>query len=187
MAINEKYLLKAMKNAAKHGDYKMRREGDQLILFAEWWYVHLDMDYISRSVLALLVEHTGRIPDSGEMLLVTLKDDPQTVMEDAIREEIQKWSGSRTEDSVVMSPVMYHGLQIFQTPGWKCYGVDPAQLEFMERDNVTKGVGTVLDGNRILWNCENGNVILRAARPSEDGGFDEWQNVWQVLESVLLK
>lgn len=187
MSINGKALLKAMKKAARHGGYKLRVEQDEIILFTEKWYVHLDMDFVSRSVLALLVEHTGKIPASGEILQVTEKEDPQTVMGDAIREEIGKWRGSRTEQEVSMSPVIYHGLQLFQGTDGKLFGVNPAHLGLMERDDVVKGVGTALDDDRVLWQCADGNVILPAVRPAEDGGFSEWQKVWQVLESVPLK
>ncbi len=187
MAINEKSLLKAMKNAAKKGGYMLKADETGLVLFTYDWYAHLDMGCVSRPMLALLVEHTGRIPTPGDILLVTTKEDPQTVMDDAIREEIRKWSGSEKSVQADMAPILFRGLQVFQTNAGECFGVNPAYLGLMERDDVVKGHAVVLDGDRILWNCADGNVILRAVRPTEDGGFHEWLPAWRALESVPLK
>lgn len=187
MAINEKSLLKAMKNAAKKGGYKMEVRENDIFFFTDGWYVHLNTDYISRPVLALLVEHTGRIPEAGEALLVLGKEEPQTVMRDAIAEEIRRWTHRPADENVLMAPMMFHGLQLFQSINKHCYGVNPAYLDLMERDDVEKSRGVVLAGDKIMWQCVDGNVILPAIRPTEDGGYDEWQSVWQALESVQLK
>lgn len=183
MVVNEKGLLKAMKSAAKVG-YKVVAQGDSFSVFSWSWYVHISKEKLPRSVLALLVEHIGFIPHDGDCLLVSAKEEVQTVMRDTMDEEVRRWSFGETNGEARMVPVLYKGRQIFQTEDRKCYAVEPGALGLLTRYAALEDSAVVLDGKRMIWVGNGSRVILPAARPSAGDGDDDLIGAWEALEST---
>lgn len=187
MMISEKGLLAAMKKAAKNGGYKMLVDETTVVFFAPKWYVRLDLESMPRKLAALLVEHTGNLPREGDCLWVTLKEDPQMLLEDTVREEIRKWGTGNALGEAAAVPLVYRGKQLFQTGKKECFAVDPVWLALLDRWRPEKDHAVVVGGDKMLFSCDDGTVILPAMRPVEGEGYDEFLRVWEALESTEWK
>lgn len=79
--INEKGLLRAMKNAYRGGGYEVAGYGEENTLFINGysWCVAVPQKQCPRKVLALLVEHVGLIPE-GESFRVQKGEGAQDVL-----------------------------------------------------------------------------------------------------------
>lgn len=81
MVINEKGLIKAMKETWKGPGYKVAVEAqggvDQIMIAGPGWMVVYDKEHLPRKVLGMIAEHLGTIPEAGEAYQVA-KDRNQT-------------------------------------------------------------------------------------------------------------
>lgn len=79
--INEKGLLRAMKNAYRGGGYEVAGYGEENTLFISGygWCVRVPQKQCPRKVLALLVEHVGLIPE-GEAFQVRKGEGAQDIL-----------------------------------------------------------------------------------------------------------
>lgn len=83
MIVNEKGLLRAMKEAWKHGGgYNVAVELDlanvvNMVIGTGWWTVIIAWDELPRKVLGMVAEHLGTLPKAGEAFRV-MDGEPQT-------------------------------------------------------------------------------------------------------------
>lgn len=83
MIVDEKGLIKAMKEAYTHGSgYSVAAEVDRgaienIIIGTGWWTVVIEKKSLPRKVLGLIAEHVGDIPGPEEAYRV-MKGEPQT-------------------------------------------------------------------------------------------------------------
>lgn len=87
MVVNEKGLLKAMKDAYKTDGYTVAVDEADLILKTVPWTVVLHMEEVPSKVLALITEHLRKLPNPG-MAYQVKKKETQTEMFGMVREEI---------------------------------------------------------------------------------------------------
>lgn len=82
MIVHEKGLLRAMKEAWKHGGgYNVAVEKDlagvaNMVISTGWWTVIVAMDELPRKVLGMIAEHLGDLPKVGEAFRV-MDGEPQ--------------------------------------------------------------------------------------------------------------
>ena len=185
MIINEKGLLRAMKNAAKSGGYKLFMDGPwELVLFTARWFIRLDAEFLPRKVAALIVEHTGKLPEAGDSMWVTEKEDPQIILEDTMREEIRSRTAGEGLGEALLVPLFFKGYQLFQTQDRRCWAADPGTLGLLDRARVEKGSAIVIQGGGILWSGNASEVVVPVLRPEDGEGHDEFLAAWKALESV---
>lgn len=87
MVVNEKGLLKAMKEAYKLDGYTVAVDEADLILKTVQWTVVLHMEDAPSKVLALITEHIRKLPAPGTAYQVKKKE-TQTQMFRMVKEEI---------------------------------------------------------------------------------------------------
>ena len=87
MVVNEKGLLKAMKDAYKTDGYTVAVDEADLILKTVTWTVVLHMEEVPSKVLALITEHLRKLPDPGTAYQVKKKE-TQTEIFRMVKEEI---------------------------------------------------------------------------------------------------
>lgn len=87
MVVNEKGLLKAMKEAYKLDGYTVAVDEADLILKTVTWTVVLHMEDAPSKVLALITEHIRKLPAPGTAYQVKKKE-TQTQMFRMVKEEI---------------------------------------------------------------------------------------------------
>lgn len=137
MVINEKGLIRAMKEAYKSEGYEIqcKRIGDvkEIHLETTTWRVTCVLKNLPRKVLGLIVEHLGEIPETGQALQVK-KGTPQTKI---FSEDTEAFCGLTPDDSV--NPAIAHKTAIVyrygniwkQTRGNKVLWINPELEEIM--------------------------------------------------------
>lgn len=94
MIINEKGLIKIMKEAHKSYGYSVAATDDaigveSIIIITEKCAVICDKKKMHRKVLGLIVEHMGELPQSGEAYQVR-KNEPQTEIFDSATQHLKE-------------------------------------------------------------------------------------------------
>ena len=64
--IQEKGLVRAIKDAYRHGGYNVLNLDGDVVIYAEGWCVRCPWNKLPRKALATIVEHLGMIPENGE-------------------------------------------------------------------------------------------------------------------------
>ena len=154
--INEKGLLRAMKNAYRSGGYEVAGYGAENMLFINGysWCVVVPQKQMPRKVLALLVEHVGCIP-TGDAFRVHKNDGAQAIV---LSMALQSKNGLY-ERLKTAFPV-----DIRQTAmtwkGWRVWqGVDSGEVLPFDGALTVIGMGDpVLRGNLLVWE-EAGELV----------------------------
>lgn len=80
MVINEKTLVREMKEAYKSGGYTVIcRPGETTVIFCPSWVVEINNENLPREVLGLLALHMGYLPKEGEAYKIMKADKEPTV------------------------------------------------------------------------------------------------------------
>ena len=192
MILNEKNLIRQMKAAAKGAGYKFfveetSQKETTIWIWTEAWAVKAALPDLPRTVLALLVEHTGKLPQAWDRLCVT-ESETQRILEDEAEAEAKMQTefiaGNPLGAGARLVPVLLRGRQGFQDPGGTFYTVSPAALGLVEREAATKTAADVLPG-RLRWEGGEETVTVPYYRPSADVPEEE-ARIWAALESVDL-
>lgn len=134
MVVNEKGLLKAMKDAYRGVGYKVAAEEDEdgtvsIIVAAPAWIAIIEQKNMPRKALGLIAEHVGTIPVPGEAYMVRVKEDTQTEIYgmalrdlNSLREEEQQ----ETARIVKRTNITLGGYRIWQRQkDLACLMIDP--------------------------------------------------------------
>ena len=188
MLINENGLVRAIKKAYKAGGYTVNNLGDTMAIYTDAWFIKCNRAILPRKVLAVIVEHMGMIPELGAPVSVLKGEDPQQVMEEIARTDLDGWCTGERSDDVTMVPVIMQGYQIFQTAGGgTCWGCPLGLLNMIERDMAEHGGADVVDNNRLLWTGDGEAVAICTIRKATSSWAKEWERaVWNALEGVDL-
>lgn len=88
MVVNEKALIREMKNAWKVDGYEiaLRAEGgiEEMVLNTSTWTVVIRKDKLPRKVIGLIAEHLGEIPGPGDAWLVKKKETQTEIYQQVI-------------------------------------------------------------------------------------------------------
>lgn len=103
MIVNEKGLVKAMKEAYRYGGYKVAAIGMEsnpyLMINNGFWAVEIELENMPRKALGLIAEHVGKIPAIGEAYQVK-KGEVQTVIYATAVSPIQDLDAQAMEDDL---------------------------------------------------------------------------------------
>lgn len=188
MLIDESGLVRAIKSAYKHGGYTVANQGETVAIYTENWFIQCKRAMLPHRVMAAIVEHTGMIPEEKAPVLIKKDMDPQLVMEDVARDDMDRWKDGERGDSVTMVPVIMQGYQIFQPPGGgACWGAPFHYLALIEREAAEHSSAEVVDNDRLLWRGGGVAVVVAAVRKATSGWSKAWERaVWNALEGVDL-
>lgn len=189
MIINERGLVRNIKQAFKRSGYTIISTGDQVTLFTEDWYVRADWDKFPRKALAAIVECMGMLPATSDALAVMAGEEPQVVMPEVAGQDVASWeTGEDEADTVTMVPVLFQGYQLYQVDGGgACYGVAAPLLSIVERDVARHKEATRKGERRLYWSHDGELVILGAVRPTGAYWEKDWvSTAWAAMETVDL-
>ncbi|MEG2177121.1 MAG: hypothetical protein RRY97_09630, partial [Oscillibacter sp.] len=187
MLIDEKGLVKAIKEAYAHNGYNVLNAGRQAIIYADEWFIRCDWNILPRKALAIIVEHMGLIPGDGDTVSITKGGDPQVIMSEVVGQDIDGWTTGEPFGAVTMVPVMFRGLQLYQeVDGHTCYGVDPLPLAIIERALAAHIPVEITGGNQMVCNTDGEMVAIAIYRKAAYCGQDWERDVWTAMESVDL-
>lgn len=188
MLINENGLVRAIKKAYKAGGYIVNNLGDTMAIYTDAWFIKCNRAILPRKALAVIVEHMGMIPELGAPVSVLKGEDPQQVMEEIARTNLDGWCTGERSDDVTMVPVIMQGFQIYQPPGGgACWGVPLYLVDMIERDPAEHIGADVIDKDRLLWEADGEAVVITAVRKACSSWAKEWERaVWNALEGVDL-
>lgn len=186
MIIEEKGLVKAIKDAYRHGGYTVLNHDGDVAIYTEGWFVQCQWNKLPRKALATIVEHMGMIPDAGEAVAIDKADQPQAIMAGIVSDDVDRWMGGEAVSMASYVPVSFRGYQLFQEVGGRqAYGVDPTALAIVERVAAERGTAAVSGGRDLVWTHDGETVILSTTRKTTWAW--EWERtVWEALESVDL-
>ena len=72
MVVNEKALIRQMKEAYKTYGYTVAVDEDDVVMITSgFWLVQINMENIPNEVLALIALHLRKIPESGDAYKIT--------------------------------------------------------------------------------------------------------------------
>lgn len=188
MLINESGLIRAIKRAYRTGGYTVFNQGHTIHILTDAWYIQTSYEQFPRKVLALIVEHSGMIPEENTPISIEKGGEPQQVVEAVSVEEMTHWRNGSVGEGVTMTPVIIMGYQIYQPPGGGgCWGLPLPYLNMLERDVAEHGAATVLDGGRLLWEADGETLVIGAVRKTKSSWAKEWeQKVWAAMEGLDL-
>ena len=85
MVINDKGLLRAMKEAHKSTGYEIccRKSGEfkEICIETSRWHIVCEAKTVSRKILGLIVEHLGEVPQVGQCYQIKKKESQVKIME----------------------------------------------------------------------------------------------------------
>lgn len=177
MVINEKALVRRIKEAYKTYGYTVAVDKDVVYMSNGFWLAGIDKDNVPGEIMGVFGEHIRDIPKNGDAYKVTkAKDGPivqQRILEDALK-SVKHMTAARDEAYDEIPLVMmrrtvltYEGMQVWQAvPGGDVYLIDPRYAAMIDDPkHVCKaGNGIYIEGQAsMLW-------ILRVAKP-EDANY----------------
>jgi len=165
LVINEKGLLRAMKEAYKSDGYEIEciQTGGirEIHIETTTWYVMCVLKNLPRKVLGLIVEHMGEIPEPGQAVQVK-KSETQTKI---LSPDRDSFGGITAEDSInpanmVKTKIVYRYGNIWQQlRGNKVFWINPDLEDIM---NVNTHVQCL--GEKVL--SITGTVSTVCIRPT---------------------
>ena len=184
--IQEKGLVRAIKDAYRHGGYNVLNLDGDVVIYTEEWCVRCPWNKLPRKALATIVEHLGMIPENGEAVNIEKDGQPQAIMAGVATEEAAGWTFSPSAVGASYVPVTFRGYQLFQEVNSRqAYGVDPTALAIVERTTAEMGTAGVSEGRTLGWSHDGETVMLAAIRKTT-WAWDWEKTVWEALESVDL-
>lgn len=119
MVIDEKGLLRAMKEAYKTTGYKVAADNstgvDMLVIGTPLWVAEIEQDNVPRKVLGLIAEHIGTLPMPGQAWQVHKKE-TQTEIHNVsvgLLEDLKKATAS---GKIKRTSLNWNGYQLWQCP-----------------------------------------------------------------------
>ena len=120
MVINDKGLLRAMKEAYKGPGYEIgcRKSGDIKEIYIETssWFVTCEVKALSRKIIGLIAEHLGEIPQQGQCFQVKKRESQTKIME----ESRNSFGGICPDDCINPESAYKTSLAWRQGNIWKC-------------------------------------------------------------------
>lgn len=152
MVINEKALVRQMKEAYRSGGYSVTVSHDITYLSNGYWLAGINTDNVPAAILGMFGEHIRDIPKNGDSYRVAKsKDGPVAqcrILEDAMR-PINNMLSQRDEawkditlTAMRRTNITYDGLQIWQAkPGNGIYLIEPSYAAMVDAHSEVVQVG----------------------------------------------
>lgn len=162
MVINEKALVKQMKEAYKTYGYTVAVVGERMMLTNGFWLASIDVDNVPAGLLGMLAEHIRDVPKEGQAYKV-IKDENGAYVQHRIIEEAvaplvrmaKEKENAGYMKQMRRTNLTLGGMQLWQEPeSAVMYMIDPRYAALIEDHNeaVRLGGGIYAEGEiRELW------------------------------------
>ncbi len=169
MIIREKGLCRAMKEDYKNSGYVavgFLDEADEKCIAVlgaagEWTAQFYERNEEPRKVLALIVEHTGKLPETGEAWRVS-KGDTQTMLYSTAMDVLNRVANAVLEDGteeIKRTDLTWQGNEIWQRPADKGIAVmDPGHMDIVA---VPREGGKMVAGGILFGDSTSSAFIMR--------------------------
>lgn len=165
MVVNEKGLLKAMKDAYKTDGYTVAVSDADLILKTVQWTVVLHMEEVPSKVLALITEHLRKLPNPGTAYQVKKKE-TQTQMFRMVKEEILDFHTDEKSRRIIRRTELTLG----GFPLWQAATEKTVVKVYPEYEDILCIDNTVirLVGDNVLFADDMTSRVYILCTPSKD-------------------
>lgn len=170
MIVNERALVKAMEKAAASGGYRVRFDPEhaEIAVYADEWFVKVNMEKAPRKIIGLLAEHFGYVPDEGCFEVQKTKDDPTAVIQGFaegvfLGTQHDFCQGLRRKAGWL--PATAWGLALAMDLNRKLYTVRSALVELEVGDNIL----ALPEMSALCWGDDDSFLAVTA---STAGAFD---------------
>ena len=162
MVINEKALVRQMKEAYKTYGYTVAVVGKRMMMTNGFWIASIDMDNVPSALLGMLAEHIRDVPKEGQAYKV-IKDKEGAYVQHRIIEEaiapLVRMAKEKEEGGYLKmmrrTSLTLAGLQLWQAPESSVmYMIDPRYAALFDDHNevVRLGTGIYAEGEiSELW------------------------------------
>jgi len=171
MIVNEKALVKAMEKAAASGGYRVRFDPEhaEIAVYADEWFVKVDMEKAPRKIIGMLAEHFGYLPDEGCFEVQKTKDDPTAVIQGFaegvfLGTQHDFCQGLRRKAGWL--PATAWGLALAMDLNRKLYTVRPALVELEVGDNIL----ALPEMSALCWGDDDSFLAVTASTASDFDG-----------------
>lgn len=165
MVINEKALVRQMKEAYKTYGYTVAVDGDMVYLTNGFWLAGMDVDQVPSEIMGMFGEHIRDIPGRGDAYKVTKgKDGPivQTrILEEAlgvVRQLAARRGDAFSDDTHIQmrkTNLTYDGYQVWQSETDKeVFLIDPRYAVMIDKKLKAFRVGEGIyaeDEESVMW------------------------------------
>lgn len=150
MVVNDKALLRQMKEAYKNQGYTVAVQNDLMVVNSGFWLAQINVENVPNEVLSLITLHTRKVLDNGDAYKVVKGDDGPIVqkrlIDDALGgiEELEKELETRDFGQPCMkkTALRYDGCSVWQTTvGLDIFLIDPRYEALITSSAVVSKVG----------------------------------------------
>lgn len=172
MIVNEKGLLKIMKEAHKSYGYSVAVETDtagveNIIIITQNCAVIGDKKNMPRKVLALIVEHMGELPQSGEAFQIR-KNEPQTEIFDAATQTIREiHAGNKPLKLIKRTDLTLGGYRLWQRKDdLRIFKLDPVLESVLF---LSRGVHRIVGDDVLMMEDTESRAYVYFEKPDKNG------------------
>ncbi|MBQ8579322.1 MAG: hypothetical protein IJ448_01355 [Oscillospiraceae bacterium] len=162
MVINEKALVRQMKEAYKTYGYTVAVVGERMMLTNGFWLASIDVDNVPAGLLGMLAEHIRDVPKEGQAYKVIKDKDGAFVQHRIMEEAIEPLARMFKEKEAAgymkqmrRTNLTLTGMQLWQAPESSVmYMIDPRYAALFDDHNevVRLGGGIYAEGEiSELW------------------------------------
>lgn len=134
--LNEKNVIAVMKAAWKSAaGYKIKMDDEGVILSMQGAFAYIPRARLPRKVLALIVEHIGKIPGDFEAYCVSKFNGAQSIIVAMMEEELKgrKDSAGEAEEHIQKTRLTYGAWEIWQgIDSKRVFALDPDKLKMID-------------------------------------------------------
>ena len=172
MIVNEKGLLKIMKEAHKSYGYSVAATDDaigaeSIIIITQKCVVVGDKKNMPRKVLALIVEHMGELPHCGEAYQVK-KNEPQTEIFDAATQTLKDMHANNKPLKVIKrTDLTLGGFRLWQRKeDLKIFKLDPVLENVLE---TSRGIHRIVGDDVLMMEDKESRAYVYFEKPNKNG------------------
>ena len=164
MTMNDKGLIRAMKEAYKGSGYEVAVTDGSVLIQTGSWGVDIQADAVSNGVKSLIVLHNGSLPRPGSAVRVRKGECDEAIPEviSCAMEELAKNYTAEGGHQIRPTRVAMDGCQLWQTTeDLRVRLVDPEDQQILSGEKWD----TVLIGNAIYGRNWFGSMYIRTLHP----------------------
>lgn len=172
MIVNEKGLLKIMKEAHKSYGYSVAATNDaigveSIIIITQKCVVVGDKKNMPRKVLALIVEHMGELPHCGEAFQIK-KNEPQTEIFDAATQTLKDMHSENKSLRVIKrTDLTLGGYRLWQRKeDLKMFKLDPVLENVLE---ISRGIHRIVGDDVLMMVDKESRAYVYFEKPDKNG------------------
>ena len=172
MVVDEKGLIRAMKEAYKADGYKVAVEDkadiENVIIAAPLWTVVIQKSELPRKVLGLIAEHLGEIPFPGTAYQVQKKQTQTEIFSMVAGAVMDFHSGEKEKRIVRRTNLTVGGYPIWQAADKRVVEVNPDREDIMSSSTVR-----LIGDDLLMIDDDVSRAYIRCYTPKEEKELEQ--------------